>query len=659
MRTRYLLSSVLVLALGACHAREDAAQSESVTQPESVTAASEPEPAAAPTAVATAGEERDEAAAKETPPDDNKPGRRYGTRGPAAAASASPAPAPAKKRPASVLVPPPPPELAFKPKSTTAPTTPPVGGLGRDKGGEGDSLSEGKRKQDQKRQRRDSDKFRGADGDSSEPTDAPTADGQGLLAEAPAEMLFQHYGVNPTIDTAEEPRSTFAVDVDTASYTMARSFLDGGRMPNEAAIRVEELVNAFDYGYEAPIGKTFNVMAEAAPSPNRRGYHLLHVGVKGMEVARDNRKAANLVFVIDVSGSMAAENRLGLVKKSLTLLVGELDEGDKVGIVTYGTNAREVLQPTSAYRRAEIIEIINSLAIEGATNAEAGLTAGYQMAVRHFRDDAVNRVVLCSDGVANVGATGPQGILDTVSRELERGVTLTTVGFGMGNYNDVMMEQLADKGDGNYFYVDKLDEARRVFVDNLTGTLQVIAKDVKIQMTFDERSVVRYRLIGYENRALTAEQFNDDRVDAGEIGAGHAVTAVYEVKLREDSAAPIGTVRVRFKEPSGGQSTLVATTVPRSIVRDADGELSSPTQLSLIVAQFAEKLRGSYWARNIGYEDILSRFDMLAPALRQRADVVGLRRLVEKARDLDTRGDKFVSQGPVARMDFDRVPVLR
>lgn len=488
-----------------------------------------------------------------------------------------------------------------------------------------------------------------------------------ILAETPRpqNMYFEHYGTNPTIDTDEERRSTFAVDVDTASFTMARSFLDRGVMPSEAAVRVEEIVNAFDYGYEPPPhqgGKTFSVHAEAAPSPNRRGYHFLHLGVKGKEVARAERKAANLVFVIDVSGSMAADNRLGLVKRSLRLLVEQLEEADKVGIVTYGSEARQVLQPTSAYRKDVILRAIAGLSTEGATNAEAGLRVGYAMAEKHLRKNGINRVVLCSDGVANVGLTGSGGILDTVGRQVEKGITLTSVGFGMGNYNDVLMEQLADKGNGNYHYVDQLSEARRVFVDNLTGTLQVIAKDVKIQVDFDPTVVARYRLIGYENRGLKAHQFDDDRVDAGEIGAGHSVTALYEVRLKAGApsqGAPLGKVRIRFKAPRGSQSQLVETALSRSILREQAGAMSSPAQLSMAAAQFAERLRGSYWARNVSYDEITRRLEGLAPGLRAQPQVRELERLVEKASELDSRVDKFASSGPVARMDFDRVPVLR
>ena len=476
----------------------------------------------------------------------------------------------------------------------------------------------------------------------------------------PQNMYFRHWGVNPTIDTEEQPRSTFAVDVDTASYSMTRSYLERGQLPQEAAVRVEEIVNAFDYGYEAPQDGTFSVHAEAAPSPNRKGYHLLHVGVKSKEITKSERKDATLVFVIDVSGSMDSDNRLGLVKRSLKLLVNQLGENDKVGVVTYGSQAREVLQPTSAFHKQRIINVIDNLKIEGATNAEAGLRVGYAMAAKHLQQNRVTRVVLCSDGVANVGMTGENGLLATIRSKAKEGITISTVGFGMGNYNDTLMERLADGGNGNYHYVDKLDEARKVFVDELTGTLQVVAKDTKIQVVFNPKVVSRYRLIGYENRALTSEQFGDDRVDAGEVGAGHAVTAIYEIKLREGATGNLGKVRIRYKQPQGSESALVERQLPQSIVKSSADALSSPTQLSIAVAQFAEKLRGSYWARNVNYDDVLRRIDHLGAPLRNHNTVVELRRLVVKAKQVDTRQDKFQARsGPVALMSFDKVPVLR
>ncbi|MBW2527948.1 MAG: von Willebrand factor type A domain-containing protein [Deltaproteobacteria bacterium] len=472
------------------------------------------------------------------------------------------------------------------------------------------------------------------------------------------DMTFQHYGVNPTIDTRQEPVSTFAVDVDHTGYSMARAFLDRGNMPNEGAIRVEEFVNAFDYRYAPPSEATFSVHAEAFPSPSRTGYHVVHIGLKGKEVSAADRKPAHLTFVIDVSGSMDMENRLGLVKRSLRLLVDQLHESDTVAIVTYGSSAKTVLAPTTAHQRHRILSVIDSLRTEGATNAAAGLKLGYAVASQSFQQGAVNRVVLCSDGVANVGITGAGGILDTVARERARGITISTIGVGMGNYNDVLLEQLADKGNGNYYYVDQLDEARRVFVDNLTGTLQVIAKDVKIQVEFDPTLVARYRLIGYENRALAKRDFANDRVDAGEIGAGHAVTALYEVKFHRTDGN-FGKLRIRFKRPNGSRSELVQHELPSSVVRGSFDSASSPTQLSHVAATFGEKLRGSYWVRNVSYDQILGMYEQLSSSIKSDERVAELGKLIRKAQSLDSRGDKFEQEMPVAMMDFDRVPVLR
>ncbi len=472
------------------------------------------------------------------------------------------------------------------------------------------------------------------------------------------EQYFQHYGVNPTIDTAEQPKSTFSIDVDNASYTMARNYLERGQLPPEAAVRVEEVVNAFDYGYQSPAEDTFAVFAEAAPSPNRHGYQVLHIGIKGRQVDAAARQPAHLTFVVDVSGSMSADNRLGLVKKSLRLMIDELREDDTVAIVVFGDQAREALAPTSGANKQAIARVVDSLETEGSTNAEAGLRLGYQIAERSLEKRGVHRVVLCSDGVANVGMTGPNGILETVHKQVERGITLTTIGVGMGDYNDVLMEQLAQHANGNYYYLDKLDAARKVFVERLTGTIQVIAKDVKVQVEFDPKAVARYRLIGYENRALKAREFDNDGVDAGEVGAGHTVTAIYEVKLVE-GAGDLGKIRLRYKAPMGEVSRLVEKAMPRSMVHASIEEMSSPAQLALAAAELGEKLRGSYWARNLGYDDILARFKMIRGSLGDRADVAELRRLVETAKKLDKRPDKFAEHGPVAQMDFDQVPVLR
>ncbi|AKJ05172.1 Ca-activated chloride channel family protein [Archangium gephyra] len=496
---------------------------------------------------------------------------------------------------------------------------------------------------------------------SSNPTPAPPPPPErtATLPQNPfSDMYFQSYGVNPTIDTEEERFSTFSVDVDRASYALARGYLERGAMPDEQAVRVEEFVNSFDYGYKADPEAPFSVHVEGFPSPSRKGYHVVHIGLKARDVSREERKPAHLVFVIDVSGSMNIENRLGLVKRALKLLVEELDERDRVSIAVYGSTARPVLGPTSAVEKHKLFAAIDGLHSDGATNAQAGIELGYAIASEHLIQGGINRVILCSDGVANNGITDADGIWERVRAQAAKGITLTTVGFGMGNYNDVLMERLAQVGEGNYSYVDQLEEARRIFVQNLTGTLQVVAKDVKLQLEFDRKAVARYRLVGYENRVLTKEQFADDRVDAGEVGAGHSVTAIYEVKLREPAEA-FATLRIRYKAPEGGDSKELEKHLPSSILRPAYGRTAPPTRLSYVAAAFAEKLRGSYWVRTLSWPQLVSLWEELDEPLRDRPDVRELGSLIRKAHGLDRRTDRFEQLAPVVSMDFDRVPVIK
>ncbi|WP_306818719.1 YfbK domain-containing protein [Archangium lipolyticum] len=473
-----------------------------------------------------------------------------------------------------------------------------------------------------------------------------------------ADMYFKSYGVNPTIDTEEERFSTFSVDVDRASYALARSYLERGALPDEQAVRVEEFVNSFDYGYQGDSESPFSVHVEGFPSPSRKGYHVVHIGLKAREVSREQRKPSHLVFVIDVSGSMDLENRLGLVKQALRLLVNELDERDRVSIAVYGTTAHPVLGPTRATEKHKLMAAIDGLHSEGSTNAQAGIELGYSMATEHFLEGGINRVILCSDGVANNGITDADGIWQRVRGQAAKGITLTTVGFGMGNYNDVLMERLAQVGEGHYAYVDQLEEARRLFVNNLAGTLQVVAKDVKLQLEFDRKAVARYRLVGYENRMLAKEQFADDRVDAGEVGAGHAVTAIYEVKLREPTPS-FATLRIRYKAPEGGDSRLVEKELPASLLRPAYGRAAPPTRLSYVAAAFAEKLRGSYWVRPLSWSQLVSLWEEVGEPLRDRPDVAELGSLIRKAQTLDRRKDRFEQLAPVSTMDFDRVPAIQ
>jgi Ca-activated chloride channel family protein len=429
------------------------------------------------------------------------------------------------------------------------------------------------------------------------------------------DVFFKGSGTNPFIDTEDDAFSTFGMDVDTASYSVTRRFLRDELLPLSEAIRVEEFVNAFDYNYTPPSHETFAIHLEGAPSKFGEGkrLQLLRIGIQGRVIPDTDRKNAILTFVIDVSGSMCLENRLGLVKRALTLLVGQLRPEDKVGIVVYGTNARVVLPHTSIVNREHILTAIRALATEGATNAMEGLRMGYKLASQNSEPNSINRVILCSDGVANVGQTGSDAILKEIRTYVKEGVTLTTVGFGMGNYNDILMERLANDGNGSYAYVDTLNEAKRIFVENLTGTLQVIAKDAKIQIEFNPETVSGFRLLGYENRRLAHEDFRNDTVDAGEVGAGHSVTALYEIKLHEDAEGKLATVFIRHENPDTGNVTEVNRSISTDALKGSFEETTPTFQLAASVAEFAEILRGSFWAQEGSLEIVRETLEGVLP----------------------------------------------
>ncbi|MDE0326648.1 MAG: von Willebrand factor type A domain-containing protein [Candidatus Poribacteria bacterium] len=434
------------------------------------------------------------------------------------------------------------------------------------------------------------------------------------------DVFFKGAGTNPFIDTEDDAFSTFGMDVDTASYSVMRRYLRDGYLPPPEAVRVEEFVNAFDYNYTPPANEAFAVHLEGAPSKFGEGkrLQLLRIGIQGRVIPDTDRKDAILTFVIDVSGSMARENRLELVKKALTLLLEQLRPNDKVGIVVYGSNARVVLPHTGIVNREHILSAIRALAPEGATNAEAGLRMGYKLALQNSKPDCINRVILCSDGVANVGQTGSDAILKEIRTYVKEGVMLTTVGFGMGNYNDILMEQLANKGNGSYAYVDTLKEAKRVFVENLTGTLQVIAKDAKIQVEFNPETVSRFRLLGYENRRLAHEDFRNDTVDAGEVGAGHSVTALYEIKLHEDANGKLATVSIRHENPDTGNVTEVNRSISTDALKGSFEETTPTFQLAVSVAEFAEILRGSFWAQEGSLEIVRETLEGILPHIHAK-----------------------------------------
>ncbi len=447
-------------------------------------------------------------------------------------------------------------------------------------------------------------------------------------------MFFENYGVNPFIDTEDDHLSTFALDVDTGSYTVARRYVSDGNLPPEDAIRVEEFVNYFDQDYAyPPEGQAFAISIDGAPHPysETERYQMIRIGVQGYAVSPKERKDVALTFVIDVSGSMDMENRLELVKRSLELLVEQLRSSDSVGIVVYGTEARVVLEPTSGEDKGTILEAIYRLRPEGVTNAEAGLRLGYERAHQAFKPGGINRVILCSDGVANVGRTGAGSIWEVIEGYASEGITLTSVGFGMGNYNDVLMEQLADTGDGFYAYVDTLKEAERLFVQNLTSTLQAIAMDAKIQVDFNPEVVARYRLVGFENRAVADDDFRDDTVDAGEIGAGHSVTALYEIKLHPEAGGHIATVYLRWQDPDSLEVTEISQAFDSSDMAASFSGASPRFQLSVVVAEYAEVLRGSYWAEGNTLSGVLEEAERVATLLPNDPDVVEFVELVRRA----------------------------
>ena len=458
----------------------------------------------------------------------------------------------------------------------------------------------------------------------SQPTGAPMEEGFNAIGgsatvnDAAYDLtFFKNYGVNPFIDTEDDHLSTFAVDVDTASYTVARRFVQDGNLPDPDSVRVEEFVNYFEQGYERPGEGAFAIHLEGSPSPfGQENHWLMRVGLQGKSVSDEERKDATLIFTIDVSGSMGREDRLGLVKQSLRLLVDELRDTDKVGIVTYGSRGSVLLEPTDGEDKGRIMGAIDSLQPTGSTYVEDGLRLAYKMASGEVEPGQITRVIVLSDGVGNVGNTGAESILRQISENVEKGITLTTVGFGMGNYNDILMEQLANDGDGSYHYVDTLAEARRIFVENLTGTLQVIAKDGKIQVDFNPDVVTRFRLLGYENRRVDDQDFRNDEVDAGEIGADHSVTALYELKLRDDADGLLSTVRVRYEDPDSGEVYEIYREFNRADLEASLEQTSPRFQMAAVVAEYAEILRESYWAQEGNLEDVVSearRIQMLLP----------------------------------------------
>jgi Ca-activated chloride channel family protein len=454
-------------------------------------------------------------------------------------------------------------------------------------------------------------------------------------------VFFDNYGVNPRIDTEDDSFSTFAVDVDTGSYTIGRRFLRDGYLPDKDSVRVEEYVNFFDQEYASPESPGFAIHLDGGPTPfveNDR-YQMIRVGLQSYTPPADQaRPPANLTFVIDVSGSMNRQDRLELVKEALLLLVDNLSSEDQVGIVVYGSRGQVILEPTAVEEDDAIRAAIMGLEPEGSTNAAEGLELGYELARNAYSPGAINRVILASDGVANVGPSGPDSILDLIGDEARNGIQIVTVGFGMGNFNDVLMEQLANDGDGFYAYVDDIREAERLFVHDLTGTLITVAKDAKVQVEFNPATVERWRLVGFENRDVADHDFRNDAIDAGEIGAGHSVTAIYEVKLDQEAVpiAGLATVFMRWQDPETRRVIEINREMKVSDLAAEYGQLSPRFRLATTVAAYAESLRQSYWAQTWELGDVAEEAARLADELADDEDVAELARLSAQAAALST-----------------------
>ena len=422
------------------------------------------------------------------------------------------------------------------------------------------------------------------------------------------------------------------MDVDTASYTKMRDYINNNQLPPTDLVRIEEFINYFKMEYPDPESGAFSINLEGAPSPFRgEGTWLVKVGIQGKHIANWQRKDALLTFVIDVSGSMQEDNKLEMVKYGLTRLVDRLGPNDRVGIVAFTDTAWTVIEPTSVENRNRILDAINGLYPMNSTNTEAGLRQGYDMAYRYYRDGAINRVVLATDGVANVGNTDPNALSTYAHDYYGRGVYLSTIGVGRGNYNDQLLQVLADKGNGNYNFLDSQQAAERIFGQDLDGTLQAIAKDAKIQVDFNPNAVRAYRLIGYEKRAIADQNFRNDSVDAGEVGAGQNVTALYELQMNPESSDDALIVRVRYEDPDTHSVSEISQSFKRSQFQRDFNRTSPRFQLVTAVTQFAEILRRDSWTQGRYMRDVLTVARSVQSQLPFDNDVAEFTSLVERA----------------------------
>lgn len=476
-----------------------------------------------------------------------------------------------------------------------------------------------------------------------------------LLASGYAEPYQENYAEftdNPIYQVTEKPVSTFSVDVDTGSYSNMRRFVQEGQLPPPDSVRVEEMINYFDYAYATPDDpdQPFSVTTEVAPSPWNDKTKLLHIGIKAFDIEQEERPAANLVFLVDVSGSMQSRDKLPLLQSSLRLLVNQMTTEDRISLVTYAGSTQVVLEATSGAEKAKIRSAINALSAGGSTNGGAGIRLAYAEAQKGFIEGGINRILLATDGDLNVGMTEVDALQKLVEDKREAGVSLSVLGFGTGNYNDHLLEQVANHGNGNYAYIDTLSEAKKVLVDEISSTLFTVAKDVKLQVEFNPAIVSEYRLVGYENRALKREDFNNDKVDAGEIGAGHTVTAIYEVALVGEGGASVDPLRysdpavltasqsemayvkIRYKEPDANRSQLLEYPVLKADIKQDINLTDDRFRFSAAVAAFGQHLRGSKYSGDLSLSEIraLARGSMGADPHGYRREFIDLMELADE-----------------------------
>jgi len=481
------------------------------------------------------------------------------------------------------------------------------------------------------------------------------------VANSPASLepesrdRFQHFEVNPLKSVADEPVSTFSVDVDTASYSFSRRILEGGRLPQKDAVRVEEMINYFEYAWPAPRSTTapFQATVVVSDSPWGKGKRLVHIGIKGYEIERREAPDANLVLLLDVSGSMNSPDKLPLAVQSMEMLLGSLKPTDTVAIVVYAGAAGTVLEPTPVREKEKIVAALRTLTPGGSTAGAEGIERAYELAEANFREGGVNRILLATDGDFNVGINDTEQLKGFIERKREKGIFLSVLGFGEGNYRDELAQALAQNGNGVAAYIDTVNEARKVLVQEASSSLFTIAKDVKLQVEFNPATVAEYRLVGYETRALKREDFNNDSIDAGDVGAGHTVTAIYEItpvgsrarmvdearyeqnrrsSKSSGSRNEYGFLKIRYKLPTESQSRLLEQPIPLST--DSAPALLREVKFSTAVAGFGQLLRGGNYTGALGYEDVIrdAQASVGEDRFGYRAEFVQLVRKAQAAR---------------------------